>query len=64
MSLSAYFIVIDERTASLLIMLDEVALISCTNAVAFEKGFEYTSPLKGDTLMMCDRIVCRNKSSV
>ena len=46
MWLSAYFIVADERTASLLIMIDEVALTSGTNAVAFEKGFEYTSPFE------------------
>ena len=52
MSLTEYFIVADARSASLRIMVDKVALTSCTTAAAFEKGFEDALPLKRDTLMM------------
>ena len=52
MSLSAYFIVVDARTASLRKMLDKAALTYCTIAFSFEKGFKDTSPLKRDMLMM------------
>ena len=52
MSLLAYFIVADGWTVSLLIILDKVSLTSCKNAFDFEKGFEDTSPLKRNTLMM------------
>ena len=52
MSLSAYFVVADARTASLQIILDKVVLTSCTTAVSFEMGFEDASLLKKDTFMM------------
>ena len=52
MSLSAYFIVADEHTVSLQIIIDKVALSYYKTAVAFEKGFNDTYQLKSDVLMM------------
>ena len=52
MSLLEYFIVAEARSASLRIMVDKVAIASCTTAAAFEKGFEDALSLKKDTLMM------------
>ena len=52
MLLSSYFIVADSQTASLQIMLNNIALTSCTTAVDFETVFDDTHPFKRDTLMI------------
>ena len=52
MLLSEYLIVAESRSSSLSIMVDKVALTSCTTAAASEKGFEDALSLKRDTLMM------------
>ena len=52
MSLSEYLFVAEARSASLQIMVDKLALTSCTTAADFKKGFEDALSLKKDTLMM------------